>query len=1051
MKTLFSIIWPLARFIRLWLSCFLIVAVHQSLPAQDAYEPDNSWDEATTITPGISQQGHSIDPVGDVDWVTFRLDEPQNAMLETSGQLGDTVLWLYDENLSQIAYNDDLGPSRSFGGPLFSRLVVYLEPGTYFARVEESGNDDTISDSPNPITIRLELFSSNPDGYEPDNSWDQATTITPGVPQTDHSIDSAYDEDWVTFRLIEDSGVVLGTSATSRVPLLWLYDENLTEIAFGDNGGLLTPLSFSRVGAYLEAGTYFANTAHGVWGSDSDYSISLSLFPRNPDSYEPDDSSDGATTITPGVPQTAHSIDWVYDKDWVAFRLTEDSNVFLETSGPSGDTELTLHGETLNTIAYNGSSGTGRFSRIVRSLKPGTYFGEVQESGNDDQISSYTISLAVGPSPGTVSPIMHYGLGTLEDSAYSPAGEIIATARGIGVVLWDAETGERLRILSAPGHLVVSVAFSPDGAKVLTGSKDTTAKLWDAETGAEIRTFSGHTYQVSSVAFSPDGTKVLTGSYLDGAARLWDAATGEEIRTFSGDTTGVRSVAFSPDGTKILAGGGPPDYAPKLWDAETGEEILTFSGHTDMVNSVAFSPDGTKVLTGAGNSPTPKDHTAKLWDAETGEEIRTFYDRGSVQSVAFSPDGTKVLTGSGGVSDWGGSAPSTTLWDAETGEEIRTFSTTRSVHSVAFSPDGTKVLTGRGGLNKGPAPSTKLWDAETGEEIRTFSTTSSVSSVAFSPDGAGVLTGSSDRTALRDAATGAEIRSFSGHTSGVGSVAFSPDGTKVLTGSSDGTAKLWDTATGGEIRTFSGSPACFSPDGTKVLTGSADDTAKLWDAATGAEIRTFTGHANNISSVAFSPDGTKTLTGSTDTTAKLWDTETGEQIRIFGHTDQVASVGFSPDGTKILTGSSTGSPDYRDGAKLWDAETGEEIRTFSGHTHRVNSVAFSPDGTKVLTGSWDIAAKLWDAQTGEELRTFAGHTSNVFCAAFSPDGTKVLTSAHDGSTFLWSSGVSERKKDKLIIVAGGGSYVGNAIADQSDETVGGINAPDSDDSRLFGG
>ncbi|HUS59118.1 MAG TPA: hypothetical protein VM141_10740, partial [Planctomycetota bacterium] len=65
---------------------------------------------------------------------------------------------------------------------------------------------------------------------------------------------------------------------------------------------------------------------------------------------------------------------------------------------------------------------------------------------------------------------------------------------------------------------------------MLTGSYDDTAKLWDAATGACIRTFTGHTSDVWSVAFSPDGTKVLTAGGYD--AKLWDAATGACIRTF---------------------------------------------------------------------------------------------------------------------------------------------------------------------------------------------------------------------------------------------------------------------------------------------------------------------------------------------------------------------------------------------------------------------------------------------------------------------------------------------------------------------------------------
>jgi len=192
-------------------------------------------------------------------------------------------------------------------------------------------------------------------------------------------------------------------------------------------------------------------------------------------------------------------------------------------------------------------------------------------------------------------------------------------------------------ILTFTGHTtsVNSVAFSPDGTKVLTGG-DTTARLWNGATGALIRTFTGHTSVVQSVAFSPDGTKVLTGSW-DKTARLWDAATGECIATFV-HTSFVNSVAFSPDGTKVLTAS--DDYTPRLWNI-TGGHICTFTGHTGIVQTAVFSPDGTKVLTGSA------DNTARLWDAATGAHIRTFAGHTArVWCVAFSPDGAMVLTGS---------------------------------------------------------------------------------------------------------------------------------------------------------------------------------------------------------------------------------------------------------------------------------------------------------------------------------------------------------------------------------------------------------------------
>ena len=98
-----------------------------------------------------------------------------------------------------------------------------------------------------------------------------------------------------------------------------------------------------------------------------------------------------------------------------------------------------------------------------------------------------------------------------------------------------------------------SVAFPPDGKRVVTGSPDGTAKIWDAGTGLEIMTLevlSWGLHAVHSVAFSPDGKRVATGS-IDNTAKIWDTATGQEIRTLKGHSETVNSVTFSPDGKRV--------------------------------------------------------------------------------------------------------------------------------------------------------------------------------------------------------------------------------------------------------------------------------------------------------------------------------------------------------------------------------------------------------------------------------------------------------------------------------------------------------------------
>jgi len=157
-------------------------------------------------------------------------------------------------------------------------------------------------------------------------------------------------------------------------------------------------------------------------------------------------------------------------------------------------------------------------------------------------------------------------------------------------------------------------------------------EVWDAEKGQELLSLKGHTSVVSSVAWSPDGKRILSGSG-DNTLKVWDAETGQELLSLKGHTGHVRSVAWSPDGKRILSGSG--DNTLKVWDADQGQEFLSLKGHTGKVQSVAFSLDGKRV--------SGKDDSGKVltWNAMTGQLLPAADPMPEAQNAeATSPDGS---------------------------------------------------------------------------------------------------------------------------------------------------------------------------------------------------------------------------------------------------------------------------------------------------------------------------------------------------------------------------------------------------------------------------
>ncbi|MFW9844381.1 MAG: hypothetical protein ACFFEV_07385 [Candidatus Thorarchaeota archaeon] len=232
--------------------------------------------------------------------------------------------------------------------------------------------------------------------------------------------------------------------------------------------------------------------------------------------------------------------------------------------------------------------------------------------------------------------------------AFSPKGDIVASGTVERVVkLWDIRSGECVGTLEGHTYPVLSLAFSPDGDQLVSGSGDTSLIIWDMENQSQIRQMKGHGFYVVTVDWDPNGNRIVSGS-VDANICEWDSNNGEMLARHTEHRTAVREVRFSPDGSKMVSGSS--DLTMMLWDSTFKPMKLdrTLQGHDSEVRALGFSHDGKYLASGSS------DKTIFLWDMETLQILGQASTMGEIDGIEWYPNHYAFITsdGTGAILRW---------------------------------------------------------------------------------------------------------------------------------------------------------------------------------------------------------------------------------------------------------------------------------------------------------------------------------------------------------------------------------------------------------------
>jgi WD40 repeat protein len=623
----------------------------------------------------------------------------------------------------------------------------------------------------------------------------------------------------------------------------------------------------------------------------------------------------------------------------------------------------------------------------------------------------------------------YFRLVTEQDrSAYDPV-----------VVVWDAATGERVRELRVEGA-AGQLAFAPDG-KRLAAACGGGLVVFDVETGQRLRQFGSFEGAITRLEFSADGKRLRVAEWR-GAVSVWDAADGKRLWArdcpptvqAEDDKLGemVTEGTLSPDGGLLVWSvsqfrpwkddGLPPTFHVngfRVHDADTGKLLYEKRfGEHDRMCGLAFSADGKRLVGGCDKLTT--------WEAATGKELSAVEVPAS--EVGLAPGGRRAVAVEGNSR--------VRLWDLETGKPVQDVypgflyvASDTLASAQAFSADGKTLLLATDST-------LRLFDVTTGKE-RAVAGHRGAATPRFSADGRTLLTSCRERKCRWDVTPGKgpalskeETRNAWEGSCASGVLAHD-DSERLFLDDVDSVVCVREAATGKVLRQLEGSHLAyfglFAPDGTRALLrrrgGSGPDVARLYDVATGkmsGEIQP----RDLVGYPVFSPNGRVVAWADRAGAAHLYDAATGKPVGTLSSSRPLpraevdnADLFFSPDGEFLFAATylheQFSKPEETDKwdtlpTRVFHVASGREVGRFyanpekASRAGRVSCAACSPDNRLLAVAEEESGTiRLIEIATGRVRVELTGHRHGVHGLTFAPDGRTLASGGEDNVVFLW--------------------------------------------------